>query len=640
MGHHRGRGGRVRRVTKAALWGLTAVHLVDTVVLRRRRALVTSLLTPARPPDLGGKVGVIAAPGLEVDDDIVAAAAYEMDLEGFQVLDLVPADLPSERALRLLRRVAPERQAGDVVYAPGGAHEAVALHPQVVARMTEGAGPTPVPTDRAAMVRATVRAQRYAPLRAAVRVAPGLDATPQTPADRWDELEGLTAWGQPYLSLAPAAAAARLVHLAALTAGAVVAPGAAAATALVSWAAQPLLVFRDGPIDPAVDEDDVADELLQPPDLMWDCLLRLPRAWIEAVDTAVAGYRKTLAARLGRTAGNADDDQPQPPEDLFEARRDDCPWCGSTSLRPRLDTTDLFQAKPGAFHLDECKACKQIFQNPALTDAGLSYYYADFYEGLGEEAWEVIFASGLQHNRNRAQAIARIAEPRTWLDVGAGHGHFCLVAKQRWPETRFEAVDMGDSIEEAARRGRVDVAHNGFFADLAPDLPGPYDVVSMHHYLEHTRDPRAELAAATKVLAPGGHLMIELPDPATPWARRLGRFWFYWVQPQHLSFIRCEELVAHLEAEGYEILAVERAGATLGYDLATALLLRLQDTVRSPHLPWLPEPPPGLRAKRIAAIAAIAPAFVAALAVDTIKDASTGSGRLGNAYRIVARGPS
>jgi len=36
----------------------------------------------------------------------------------------------------------------------------------------------------------------------------------------------------------------------------------------------------------------------------------------------------------------------------------------------------------------------------------------------------------------------------------------------------------------------------------------------MYHYLEHTIEPKKELAAAATALPPGGHLAIELPDPS------------------------------------------------------------------------------------------------------------------------------
>ena len=93
--------------------------------------------------------------------------------------------------------------------------------------------------------------------------------------------------------------------------------------------------------------------------------------------------------------------------------------------------------------------------------------------------------------------------------MGTGHGHFCLVARQHWPEATFDGLDLSESVDEAARRGWVDTAYRGLFPELAGGLPRSYDVVSMHHYLEHTRDPGAELDAATKVLEPGGHLLIE-----------------------------------------------------------------------------------------------------------------------------------
>jgi ubiquinone/menaquinone biosynthesis C-methylase UbiE len=649
----------LRRVARAALWGLAAAHVVDAIVLRRRRAQVAVLSLPGAPPDLGGKVRVVAAEGVELDDDTLAAAAYEMEMDGAQVVDLLPGDLPADRALRALRRVAPERLAGDIVYAPGGAHEAIVLHPSLVDRMADHA-PGSAPLGRYAMVRETIRAQRHAPLASVVRVAPWLRASPLDPAGRWEELRALTLSTQQYVSLPPVMVAAQLAHLAALTAGLLVAPGPAAA-ALLAWSVEPLVVFSGTSHDALADDEDLGVELirnrngdgnedrdgngvragepvgLQPPNLLRDSLLRLPRAWVDTLRVAAAGRAESKAAADRRRA----DPPPAPPawERFFEPDRDTCPWCGSRSLTGRLDTVDVFQHKPGEFHVDECRDCGHMFQNPAPTPAGLDYYYSEFYEGYGEETWEIVFDSGVKHNRRRIQAIARVAEPKSWLDVGTGHGHFCLTARQRWPEARFDGVDMSETVEEALRRGRIDVAHRGLFIELADDLPGPYDVVSMHHYLEHTYDPRAELAAAARVLAPGGHLMIEVPDPATPWSRRLGPRWFAWAMPQHLHFVRCEELVKHLEEQGFQVMSVERAGATMGADLVVSVGLGVQQLVPSPHQPWLPAPSLGRRAAHMAALTAAVPLSLVAAVGDVVKDARPAPGRLGNAYRVVARAP-
>jgi SAM-dependent methyltransferase len=629
-----------RRLTSGLLWGLAAAHVIEAMELRKRRQQI-----PALPPaDAGqkpsGKVELFAARGVDVDEATLAAAGQEMDVGGAQVVDLVPGDLPVDRALRLLRRIKPDQIGTDPYYTPGGAHEAVAVHASVAERMSPedprivaaGNGSGSDPHDRDALVRRTFKAQRYAPTATAVRVAPGLRTGPWTPADRWQELEGLTGYGWPYGSLPPIFLGIETAHLLAMTAGLLVAPVGALA-ALATWSAQPALVF--GTADaPAVGDDPQAG--LLPPATLRASLLRLPEVWAGNVRSVVAGVAATRAK--GRRW--AERPVPRPPDvhTLFEPRRDTCPWCGSAALAPRLDVTDLLQHKPGTFHLDECTDCGHIFQNPALTVEGLDYYYEDAYEGIGEELAETSFAALVPIYQSRVAAMARFAEPRAWLDVGTGHAHFCLAARQRWPDATFDGIDMSETVEEAQRRGRIDTAYRGTFPEMADELPRKYDAVSMHHYIEHTRAPHRELEAAAKVLQPGGYLMIEMPDPATPWSRWLGAYWWQWGQPQHQHFVPCEEMVAALQSGGFEVLLVQRGAATMGGELVNSVGLVLQHLVRSPHLPWLPPPSTAHRLKRVVLYAAATPALLVAKLADEAKNAALRrTDRPGNAYRIVAR---
>ena len=613
----------MRRILAAGLWALAAIHLAEAIMLRRRRRQLASLpddVPAATARGAAAKLDVVAVAGSAVDQATAAAARSELDATGAQVVDLIPGDLPAERALRLLRRLEPDRLGADPFYSPGGAHEAVALDPWVSDRMAGGPREDG-PLDRAALVRITLRAQRHAPTASRVRVAPRLRAAPTEPEEAWRELEQRTAYSRPYGALHPLLVAAESAHLAVMTAGLAVAPVAAAA-ALVSWSAQPALVFA-------------GRSPLRPPGVAFGSLSRLPRAWAANARLVRAGRRATRARDAERRA--APPPAPPDPRAWFEPRRSTCYWCGSTALARRLDVTDLLQHKPGTFHLDECRACGHVFQNPALTPDGLDYYYADAYDGLGEELAETSFAALGTIYRRRVESLARFTEPRAWLDVGTGHAHFLLAARQRWPEATFDALDMSDSVEEAARRGRVDQAYRGMFPDLAPRLPRRYDVVSMHHYLEHTRDPKRELAAAALVVEPGGHLMIEVPDAEASWSHRLGRYWWQWGQPQHQHFMPCDNLVAALGAEGFEVLSVERGPATMGGDLFNAVGLVLQHLVRSPHLPWLPEPSLAHRVARVALYGAAVPAMLVTKLADEVKDARLGPGDAGNAYRIVAR---
>jgi SAM-dependent methyltransferase len=629
------------RLTSGLLWGLAAAHVIEALELRKRRGQIPPLppVEPGQEPS--GKVELIAARGATVDEATLAAVGQEMEVGGPQVVDLVPGDLPVDRALRLLRRIRPDRL-GDPYYTPGGAHEAVAVHAAVAERMSPedprvvaaGNGSGTDPRDRDALVRRTLKAQRYAPTATAVRVAPGLRTGPWTPTDRWQELEGVTGYAWPYGSLPPILLGIETAHLLAMTAGLLVAPAGAVA-ALATWCAQPVLVFGAG--GAAGDRDGVRGPgALAPRGTVRASLSRLPEAWAGNARSILAGVHATRAKAV-RWAGNP---APRPPDvhTLFEPRRDECAWCGSDQLVARLDVTDLLQHKPGTFHLDECADCGHIFQNPALTIEGLDHYYEDAYEGIGEELAETSFAALVPIYERRVEAMARFAEPRAWLDVGTGHAHFCLAARRRWPDATFDGIDMSETVEEAQRRGRIDTAYRGTFPEMADELPRRYDAVSMHHYIEHTREPHRELEAAAKVLQPGGHLMIEMPDPATPWSRRLGRYWWQWGQPQHQHFVPCEEMVAALRSGGFEVLLVQRGEATMGGELFNSVGLVLQANVRSPHLPWLPPTPPAQRAARMVLYAAAAPLMLVTKVADELKDAMLRrTDRPGNAYRIVAR---
>ncbi|MFJ5030123.1 class I SAM-dependent methyltransferase [Streptomyces sp. NPDC088560] len=328
------------------------------------------------------------------------------------------------------------------------------------------------------------------------------------------------------------------------------------------------------------------------------------------------------------------------PDRFFTALRADCPWCGSARLAPRLRTTDLLQHKPGRFTLDRCADCGHVFQNPRLTEEGLEFYYRDFYDGLGEQRMSGTFGGRTAMYRSRAEAMLPYdPAPKTWLDVGTGHGHFCAAARTVLPGTSFDGLDFTDGVELAAREGRVDHAYRGAFPALAPELTDRYDVVSMFHYLEHSTDPDRELRAAHETVRPGGHLLIEVPDPESRYARLLGRWWLPWLQPQHLHFMPVANLRRRLTELGFTVVAEQHAEPHDPVDLLAAVWLALDHAAPREDAPWLPEPPGGpRRAARTALLLAGVPALVTATLLDRFAVRPL-SHRLGvsNAYRLVAR---
>ncbi|MEU9284051.1 class I SAM-dependent methyltransferase [Streptomyces sp. NPDC048275] len=327
---------------------------------------------------------------------------------------------------------------------------------------------------------------------------------------------------------------------------------------------------------------------------------------------------------------------------FHEPRREDCPWCGSKRLRTRLRTPDLVQRKPGTFVVDECADCAHAFQNPRLTAEGLAFYHREFREDVHDGF--VVRLLGSRGHRGRHHAAARAllpyTDPESWLDVGTGHGDFPAVAKEVHPYTAFDGLDLTRRVERARAAGRVEEAHRGRLTDprTAGRLRARYDVVSMFHHLEHTPDPREELRAAMTVLRPGGHLLVEVPDPDCVFGALLGKWWVSYGQPRHLHLMPLPNLLDELESLGCEIVATDRREPHIPYDLAGALALALGRVLPDLDAPWRTTPPSTLRRRLHTVLTgASTPLLASASALDHTLAPLLRRTRFSNAYRVIAR---
>ncbi|MFI1445893.1 methyltransferase domain-containing protein [Streptomyces virginiae] len=593
--------------------------------VRARRRLRAVPVLPPTPPAAAGvprAAGwrLLTARGVEPDPATFLAACAYAEGEGLRVLDLLPADLPAERALGLLRLVDPARYRQDRLAAGRGAGFAVLATEEVLARAgVDPGGPRPDPAELLALTR---RLKEYAADATGLAIAPGLSCGGLGEAAGPARAAELRAQGLP-----PGALAAAQLGGLALLAGVAVRQGRWGAAAAGLYWLQPSLVLggRRSPLRPAGLGRATAARPLR----SLGAGLRTAAAAGRdtpsdgAVEAArAAAYREDLAAGIDR---------------FLEPRRADCPWCGSDRLTVQVRVPDLLQGKPGRFTLERCEECRHVFQNPRLSLEGLEFYYRDFYDGRGGEGTGVVFGTQGAAYRGRAEMLLPHADPASWLDVGTGHGHFCNAARAVWPRTRFDGLDMGDGVREAERRGWVETGYLGQFPEFASKLAGQYEVVSMYHYLEHTREPLAELDAAATVLAPGGFLAIELPDPQSRMARFVGPLWLPWFQPQHQHLMPAANLREALADRGFTVVAEEHGPAHQGNDFFGAVALAATRLSPDPDRPWGPGPTP--RARLLAHVVRVValPCFAAAVALDTIRSAVARRTDGGNAYRMLAR---
>jgi SAM-dependent methyltransferase len=595
------------------LGGLAILFLLDAVRLRGRLAELVVLEASDEP--VAEQHRFIVASGVVLDAATRrAASAYARENE-LEVVDLIPGDNHVSASIGLLQLVAPSTYRRERFAMGRSAGYALLATRNVLARSRTG---TESPADPVAVQRVAARLKRFACRTTDFAVAPRLRAHTVNPNRRRAVVRFML--GEFYLFplVLP------LVNVAIIAFGALFAP-LAAALALASYHLATVMLFVGTGLTP---RDRWRFGLLRLPLETWTTFALLCDRWqpvgVEAaIEEGRARYDELLDLGWER---------------FFEPRSESCPLCGDCYLEELFTTRDNFQQKPGRFTLERCVTCGHIFQNPRLTAEGLSFYYRDYYDGLGAELTERVFSSYGDVYARRARMVGEVVEqPARWLDVGCGHGHFCCAARDELKGVEYHGLDLSESVEEAYRRGWIDKPLRGLFPELAPELANSYDVVSMHHYLEHVLDPAAEIEAARTALVPGGYLLVEVPAPESRLGRMLGRFWVNWLQPQHLHFVSMRNMDRLLRDHGFTPVSWQGREAHMPIDISWAVILLLQRLAPTVDRPWKPPATICARTRRAVVWTLGSPLVGLASLVDRALARFVGPLRSWNLYRVLAR---
>lgn len=149
-----------------------------------------------------------------------------------------------------------------------------------------------------------------------------------------------------------------------------------------------------------------------------------------------------------------------------------------------------------------CASCGLIYAAVRLDAPSLARFYEGDYRRIYGDTGTVPFRSSLENERLSDYLRHFDIKPRRALEFGCGNGELLEELADEFGATVF-GVELDPAMRQQAVARGVHTA-NHVVAD-------GYDLVVMHHYLEHAPDLRDALEKAARVIAPGGYLYVSVP---------------------------------------------------------------------------------------------------------------------------------
>lgn len=261
-----------------------------------------------------------------------------------------------------------------------------------------------------------------------------------------------------------------------------------------------------------------------------------------------------------------------------------CRACGSSRLALRGKKSGEFIREEFSFHA--CRDCELLFVEPF---SGFEIYNDAYYRGAGPDPF-VDYETEYRDYRRTDRALefadlALLAEkhlahspsppssgspssaapaPLRWLDFGCGAGGFLKFLRERATfagrPLALTGHDVGSYAELLKSTDRFRILD---FDEITREPSAQFDVISMIEVIEHLPEPASALALVSRLLKPGGLLLLTTGNLDSPVARRHGIYYRYCAPEIHVSLFNPRCLARLYAAHGLTPLSVRYHGAVV-----------------------------------------------------------------------------
>lgn len=260
-------------------------------------------------------------------------------------------------------------------------------------------------------------------------------------------------------------------------------------------------------------------------------------------------------------------------ENESSVKQPDCYICSSAEA-------EKF-AKIHEFTYLKCLSCSHVYTSHRYSEEALKRFYqeSEYYSRITYANKETSFYRREHVARPKVEFAERYtgSEKGIWIDVGSGIGDMVSVLMEKgWRAVGLEISET--SVGFAKEDFGVSLLPLTFeeYSRGHPELSGTVDAVSFIGVLEHLVNPLENLALASKMLRPGGIVMIQVPNAIsfgsmvqTVFPEHVFR---HMIPVEHIMLFTEQSLMKALELTGFEPQAVWFHGMDI-YELVINLVL-------------------------------------------------------------------
>jgi 2-polyprenyl-3-methyl-5-hydroxy-6-metoxy-1,4-benzoquinol methylase len=227
----------------------------------------------------------------------------------------------------------------------------------------------------------------------------------------------------------------------------------------------------------------------------------------------------------------------------------DCPYCEGVSfyLLSSLDANR--KSTTDAFDYYKCSGCDLIFLDPRPDDMGP--FYKNLYTPIPKTLSQLRAIAKTE--QYRMEPILKYRKSGTLLEIGPWIGIFSCNAKDAGFEVT--AIEMDPQCVDFLRNVvGVKAIQSSDPAAVMNAMDERFDVIALWHSLEHLPNPWLVLQKAAERLAPGGILLIAVPNIESYDFSALRAAWMHLDAPRHFFFFTARSLEKLCSANGLETL--------------------------------------------------------------------------------------